>query len=106
MLNNVGGPKQQENSMSRMPCAVEHPGDDLGPVIQFKFIQIYKSVQTLQLPLSRSTTRSLRKSLTVLLLSQLNFNQGQLCPLPPAEGAAGGEKGRRDQQEGRRVYSW
>lgn len=53
-----------------------------------------------------SLSRSLRKSLSTLLSGQLNFNQGQLCLLPPAEGAAGGEKGRRKQWEGRRVYSW
>lgn len=49
-------------------------------------------------------SRSLRNGLSTLLSGQLNFNQGQLCLLPPAEGAAGGEKGRREQQE-RRVYS-
>lgn len=53
-----------------------------------------------------SQASSLRKSLTALLCGQLNFNQGQLCLLPPAEGAAGGEKGRRQQQEGRGVCSW
>lgn len=33
---------------------------------------------------------------------QLNFNQGQLCLLNPAEGAARGEKARGEQQEERR----
>lgn len=57
-------------------------------------------------PLPLDPRLSLGKSLTMSLLGQLNFNQGQLCLLPPAEGAAGGEKGKREQQEGRRVYSW
>lgn len=48
-------------------------------------------------------TRPIREKLTILLPGQLNFNQGQLCLLTPAEGAAGGEKARREQQEGRLV---
>lgn len=50
-----------------------------------------------------SMTRPIREKLTILLPRQLNFNQGQLCLLTPAEGAAGGEKARREQQEGRLV---
>ena len=42
----------------------------------------------------------------MLLLGQLNFNQGLLCLLPPAVAAARGKKGRREQWEVRRVYGW